>query len=120
MPYRTMNPLQNYQALSIIAFIFLGILLAYTVINFRESNRILGRYSHVIKEAMNDPMVKKFIETHRNIRVQIEETYPTIKIYWVTRAKHPYVLVEYNKETRTITRVQLIDSNEESSRKSSD
>ncbi|MEB3846323.1 MAG: hypothetical protein GSR83_04670 [Desulfurococcales archaeon] len=120
MPYRRMNPLQDYQALSLIAFTFLVILLAYTIINFRESNRILSRYSHVIRETMNNPTVKEFIESHRNVKVQIEETHPVIKVYWVTRTRYPYVIAEYDEETRTVTRVQLIDSNEESSQKSSD
>jgi len=113
VPYRRMSPLQDYQALSLMAFIFLAILLVYTIINFRESNKILSRYSHVIRETMNDPTVKKFIESHRHVRVQIEETHPVVKIYWVTRTRYPYVIAEYNKETGTVTRVQLIDSNKE-------
>jgi heptaprenylglyceryl phosphate synthase len=109
-----MNLLQDNQFLSIIAFAFLGILLVYTIINFKESNKILRRYSHIIKETMKNPIVREFIETHRNIKVQVEETHSSIKIYWITTARYPYVIVEYDKKAGTITRARLIDSNDES------
>ncbi len=107
------NPLVD---LVITASLFLlTLIIIYSIANYYVSSRILRRYASHIRATMELSLVKKFVDTHRRIRIQVgEDTEKDIvKVFWVTSSRYPYVLVDVDKKSAKIIKAYLIRNAED-------
>ncbi len=108
------NPLVD---LVITASIFLLVLIIiYSITNYYTSSKILKQYAGHIRATMELPLVKKFVDSHRRIRIQVGEDpkKDVVKVFWVTSSRYPYVLVDVDRKSMKVVKAYLIkDANDE-------
>jgi hypothetical protein len=110
--YELMDTLNFTDTVSFVALLMLLVLMIYTVLNYRETSFALKKYGDIIKKSMDIEEVKKFILSHKRIKVQVEEDNSTVKIYWVTNHKYPYVLVYFDRSQGKFTKVFFVEAEE--------
>ncbi|MCE4614842.1 MAG: hypothetical protein F7B60_04880 [Desulfurococcales archaeon] len=115
-----MGALNFPEITSLAALLLLLMIIVYVLLNYRESSRILRKYSEAIKMTMNIEEVKQFISSHKGIRVQVEEINNIVEIYWVAHSKYPYMFIEFDRSRNKITGVFLIETKEDEMKARSD
>ena len=101
------------EMISLIALLLLFMILLYTILNYRESTKVLKKYGDIIKKTMDLEEVKQFISLHKRIKVEIEEDNGTVRVYWLTNTRYPYIIVFFDKSQNRIRNVVHVRARED-------
>ncbi|MEB3825249.1 MAG: hypothetical protein LRS47_01110 [Desulfurococcales archaeon] len=100
-----MEPPTLQQLLTTASIILLVLIIAYTILNYRTTSKILKQYGVYIRKTMQLEEVKNFISTHRKVKVEVEDRESTIKVYWIDTIEKSHIAVELDRKSSNVVYV---------------